>query len=374
MISIRGYDYNLRKIEVLIEREKIFKVNYLDQNEKVRNRYIIPGFIEIHSHGGYNFDFVSGEQKKLLLFLNKIALKEGTTSICGTTITTDFAKIRNTFKNLSPYINKKNNGANFIGWHMEGPFISKIKKGAHPINQIIDPTILNINQYLKDYFEQVKIITVAPELTSKQSLLYLKKKNIIVSAGHMNANKNQFLEKEKYGIKSITHFNNAMQKNENIDDNSLSEYILNNDQLYIEFINDRIHNSKKLADKIHKIKAKDKIMLVTDSLQIKGLKNGVYHGPNGDIVKRNGAAWFKNKTLNGSCYSMHKGFKDWIKYQKGSIKEAINVTSTNQARLLNLKKGEIKEGYDADILSLNFKFKIKEVYVMGNKILENKWK
>lgn len=374
MISIKGYDSNLRKIEVIIKNNKIFKINLLKNEEKIKKRYIIPGFIELHSHGGYGFDFVSGDQRKMLSFLNKIAIKEGTTSICGTTITTDFEKTRTTFKNLSPYIDKKLNGANFIGWHMEGPFISKIKKGAHPENEIVDPIILNINKYLKDYFNKIKIITIAPELTPKQTLLYLKNKNIIVSAGHMNANKMQFIEKEKYGIKSITHFNNAMQKNNDKNDNSLSEYILNNNDLYIEFINDRIHNSKELADKIYKRKADDKIMLVTDSLQIKGLKNGIYPGPNGNIVKKNNAAWFENKTLNGSCYSMYQGFKDWMKYQKASIQEAINVTSRNQAKLLNLKKGEIKEGYDADILILGSKFSIKEVYIMGDKILENKWK
>ncbi|CRX37144.1 / nagA_2 / N-acetylglucosamine-6-phosphate deacetylase / 5566:6681 Forward [Candidatus Hepatoplasma crinochetorum] len=374
MISIKGYDANLKKIEVFIKDNKIFKINYLKSEEKIKKRYIIPGFIELHSHGGYGFDFVSADQKKMLFFLNKLAVKEGTTSICGTTITTDFEKMRKTFRNLSPYIDKKINGANFIGWHMEGPFISKIKKGAHPEDKIIDPIILNVNKYLKDYFSKIKIITLAPELTSKQTLLYLKNKNIIISAGHMNANKKEFMEKEKYGIKSITHFNNAMQKNDDKNDNSLSEYILKNDDLYIEFINDRIHNSKELANKIYNKKAENKIMLVTDSLQIKGLKNGIYSGPNGNIIKRNNAAWFENKTLNGSCYSMHKGFIDWIKYQKASIQEAIDVTSKNQARLLNLKKGVIKEGYDADILILNSKFNIKEVYVMGDKVLENKWK
>ncbi|AHK22128.1 N-acetylglucosamine-6-phosphate deacetylase [Candidatus Hepatoplasma crinochetorum Av] len=370
MIKIRGYNKDLKKIEIILEAGKILNVKVLDQKEIVEKQYIIPGFIEIHSHGGYNFDFVLADQKKLLFFLNKMALNEGVTSILGTTITTDLQKTRKTFKNLSPFINKKLNGANFIGWHMEGPFISKIKKGAHPISEITEPIIKNINKYIDGYFNNIKLITVAPEIINKESLIYLNKKNIIISAGHMNANKKQFIAKEKYGIKSITHFNNAMQKNDDLNDNSLSEYIIKNDNLYIEFINDRIHNSKELADKIYKIKAKDKIMLVTDSLQIKGLKDGIYPGPNGNIYKRDGAAWFENKILNGSCYTMYQGFKDWIKYQKASISEAVAVTSTNQANLLNLKKGKIEKDYDADVLILDFNFKIKDVYVMGNKILE----
>lgn len=370
MIRIRGYNQDSKKIEVVLKDQKILNIKILDQNETVEKQYIIPGFIEMHSHGGYDFDFVLADQKGLLSFLNKSALREGVTSILGTTITTDLAKTRKTFEKLSPFINKKLNGANFIGWHMEGPFISKIKKGAHPISEIITPTIENVNKYIDGYFNKIRVITIAPEVISKEALIYLSKKKIIISAGHMNANKEQFKTKEKYGIKSITHFNNAMQKNDDQNDNSLSEYILNNNNLYIEFINDRIHNTKELADKIYKIKAKDKIMLVTDSLQIKGLKDGIYPGPNGDIYKRDGAAWFENKILNGSCYTMYQGFKDWIKYQKASISEAVAVTSTNQANLLNLKKGQIKEGYDADILILDSAFKIKDVYVMGNKISE----
>ncbi len=354
MKTIYGYDQFERKIKLIIEDNKIGNIIFLDDSEPVPEQYIIPGFIETHTHGGYDFDWISGDEEKMKIFLHNVAKNEGVTSVVGTTITTDKDKIINTLNNLSKYVNQLNNGATFIGWHIEGPFINKEKKGAHPPEKMAKLTIENIKAYLGSHLDTIRIVTIAPELSDVEAIQYLLQNNIISFAGHTMAKKDDVLNNIKNGVKAITHFNNAMIKY-NTDGDSLAKYAISSDDLYIEFINDGIHNSLELANVIKDQKPRNKLILITDSLHIKGLKDGVYPGPNWDIIKRDGAAWTPEGILNGSVYTMNNAFKDWIIKHNASIDDAVLATSTNAATLLQLNKGKIEKGYDADLALINRK-------------------
>ncbi len=368
-MEIKGYDQFHKKIKLVIKEDKIDEVIYLSKDEYVPSQYIIPGFIETHTHGGYGFDWISGEKEGMKNFLLNVAKNEGVTSVVGTTITTDKDKIKNTLSKLSKYINSSEvDGAKFIGWHIEGPFINKEKKGAHPPEKMVKLTINNIRDYLGENLKDIKIVTIAPELSDVEAIRYLKENNIISFAGHSVATKDDVVNNIDNGIKCITHFNNAMIKY-GTDGDSLAKYAISSDELYIEFINDGIHNSKELALKIKEQKPKDKLILITDSLHIKGLKDGIYPGPNWDIIKRDGAAWTPEGILNGSVYTMIEAFKDWVTKYNSTIDDAVLATSTNAAKLLNLKKGKIQKGYDADILLIDKKtLDIKSTIVLGKKI------
>ncbi len=369
MKEILGYNQFDEKIKVIIKNKKIEDVVKLDKDFDVPNQYIIPGFIETHTHGGYDFDWISGDEQKMHNFLYNVAKNEGTTSIVGTTITTDKDKIKNTLNKLSKYVNKDINGANFIGWHIEGPFINEEKKGAHPPEKMVKLTIDNINDYLKDHLKDIRIVTIAPELSDWEAIKYLNDNNVISFAGHTMATKDDVVDNIKNGIKCITHFNNAMIKYDTEGD-SLAKYAISSNDLYIEFINDGIHNSKELAKLIKEKKPKDKLILITDSLHIKGLEDGTYPGPNWNIIKRDGAAWTPEGILNGSVYTMNQAFKDWVNKYNTTLNEAVLATSTNAANLLKIKKGKIEKEYDADILLIDKNnLDIIKTIVLGKEII-----
>ncbi len=369
---IKGLDFDDNKINVVVKNGVIAEVNKIDKgNEEDYQNYIIPGFIETHTHGGYNFDWSYGSLEEAKAFLNKVAFHEGVTSVVGTTITTKKETIRKTLQNLSPLVNESINGATFIGWHIEGPFISKEKKGAHPEEYLLPVTIKNLDEYLKGHYHDIRILTEAPENGSVEATKYLSMQKINPFAGHSLASADLVKKHIANGLKGITHFNNAMIKY-GTEGDSLAKYAIKSDDLYIEFINDGVHNSKDLAKQIRHDKPHDKLMLVTDSLHVKGLKDGVYPGINWDIHKKDGAAYTPTGVLNGSTYQMINGFRDWINQFDASIEEAVMITSTNQARLLGLKKGKIEVGYDADILILNKDLIIEKTYVNGKLISEDK--
>lgn len=360
-MKLKGYLTNNKKVEITIDENIITNVEELSCD--VPNQYIVPGFIETHSHGGYNFDFIHQDLKGAKNFLNKIALLEGTTSIIGTTITTDKEKVINAINSHKELVNKKHNGANLLGYHIEGPFINPEKKGAHPVEKMLSPNFDNIKEFLSSNFDLMKLITIAPELSDKETLKKLHDSNVVLFAGHTMANKEDV---ENTFIEGITHFNNAMVKYEQ--GGSLAKWSLYSNDIYIEFINDGIHNSLELAREIYKNKPKDKLILITDSLHIKGLEDGEYPGPNWTITKKDGAAWTPEGILNGSVYTQLKAFQDWVNIIGATLEEAQLATSTNAANLFKLNKGKIKKGYDADIILLDKDLNLLKTFVNGKEI------
>ncbi|NOQ50339.1 MAG: N-acetylglucosamine-6-phosphate deacetylase [Mycoplasmataceae bacterium] len=366
-MKIKGLNFNNEAIEVEIKDGKIVEIKTLTKT-KLTN-YIIPGFIDNHTHGGYGFDWIDANKTKTLKYLKEVALKEGTTSVCGTTITTAPEIVLKAIETNKELVNEPLNGANLIGFHLEGPFINPLKKGAHPIQYMKPLTKTNLFAVIgSDNLKYFKIITFAPELsTVKDVTEIIKEHELNLQVGHSVARKKDVKKYLKHNLRGITHFNNAMIKYDTRD-SSLAKWGLKTKELYIEFINDGVHNSLELAQNIYLNKPKDKVMLITDSLHVKGLADGDYQGPNWKITKRDGAAFTPEGVLNGSTYTMHNAFKDWIKMVGATMEEAILVTSTNQAKYLGLNKGKIEIGYDADILVLDQKLEIKQVIVNGKEI------
>ncbi len=366
MTVIKGKNQFDQNIEVEMEKGIIKSISFLPESENLTN-YIVPGFIEIHSHGGYGFDWINPDVEAAKKFLYEIAKNEGTTSILGTTITTSSDKIQAALSINKVLIGEHINGANLIGFHLEGPFINPQKKGAHPVEYMKPLTLKNLEQVVdKHNINTLRTITFAPELTTKKDVLDVAKLGIKLQIGHSMATDNDY-EKVHELVSAITHFNNAMIKY-NQPNNSLAKIGLKNKDLYVEFINDGVHNSKELAKLILEQKPEDKIILITDSLHVKGLADGDYSGPNWKITKKNGAAWTPEGILNGSVYTLDKAFRDWINLG-ATINQAVHATSTNAAKYLGLKKGKIQEGYDADIVILDSNLKVIKTYVNGEEII-----
>ena len=199
------------------------------------DNYIIPGFVDLHCHGGNGFDTMGGI--KSIENLSFYHLKNGTTTLLPTTITASLADSVKALKGLNNFINESKNKTNIIGVHLEGPFISPFKLGAQPDKTQI-PNLDFITNIEKE--AKIKVITIAPELDGAEKLIKdLIKKNINVQIGHSVCGYESCIKIMKNNKVGFTHLYNAMSGNHHRKPGVLTAALLNGE--YAEIICDLFH-------------------------------------------------------------------------------------------------------------------------------------
>jgi N-acetylglucosamine-6-phosphate deacetylase len=362
----------------IIKKESSIKIGYLVFDDKIvafgkgdlpeeysnleildaKNNYVFPGMIDIHTHGACGFDFLDVNEEKLneiISFFNK----NGVTSFLATTVSADALKLKRVLSRFEGFIGKYDS---LIGVHLEGPFLSKIKSGAHQEKYLTKPNLELINKFS----EIIKVITYAPETDPDHLLKKVINKGIILSAGHTNCS---YEESEKYldYIKSATHIFNAMP-NMHHRIPMITTAILLSD-LYTEVIADKVHLHPAFLNLIYKLK-KDKIILVTDSISATGKPDGVYRLGNQKININEGIARVNNtETLAGSTLKLIDGVRNFYNVTNASIEEVVSYVTSNPANLLGLKdRGYIKKDYRADFVIANKSLSKENVLIGGKEI------
>tara|TARA_Y100000590_G_C15620894_1_gene977522 strand:+ start:253 stop:1338 length:1086 start_codon:yes stop_codon:yes gene_type:complete len=333
-----------------ISEEKNFEIDNI----------IIPGFIDLHCHGGNGFDTMGGLES--IKKLSKYHLLNGTTAMLPTTLTATLNDTRKALIGLNDLIKKNKYTTNIIGTHLEGPFINSDKLGAQPPFAQL-PNIDFIKEIQK--IALIRIVTLAPELKDSEKLIdYLINNNIKVQIGHSLADYDNCIKlMDKHAI-GFTHLYNAMS---GIDHHNPGVTIAAlNRADYAEIICDLIHVSKANIYLAHK--SIPGLYAISDSISATGMPDGNYDFSNFKIKKRHGIAMINGKTLAGSVINMHDTFKKLISINL-SLQEAVAMTSYNPAKYLNEKKlGYIKKGFYSNLLILNNQFDIKEIYLYGKLI------
>ena len=357
-ISGKIINHNKSFLGEVIFDDKIKEVNKLTSLDI--DQYIIPGFIDLHCHGGNGFDTMEGS--KSIENLSKFHLNKGTTTLLPTTMTGTFDK---TFKALKDFnLNfKNNNKKNILGVHLEGPFINNKKLGAQP-NYAIEPSFEFVEEISK--IADIKIVTLAPELDGADKLIdSLIKSKINVQIGHSLAEYKCCREIMKEYPIGFTHLYNAMSGNDHRNPGVLTAALSHSK--YAEIICDFNHVSEP-AIKIAK-KCIERLYAVTDAIGATGLDNGFYDFIDMAIEKKDNVAVLKNSsTLAGSVIDMHTTFINLLQINF-SLEEAVAMTSYNAAQYINEKKlGHIEENLISNFLVLDSFFKIKEIYLNGRKI------
>ena len=344
-------------INGVIEFDKsITKISKL--NDVSSQNYIIPGFIDLHCHGGGGFDTMQG--RDAIKSMSKYHLKNGTTSLLATTWTSTFDKTIDSLKDFNSMINEK---SNLLGVHLEGPFINPNKLGAQPpLTQI--PSKDFINKVMKE--ANVKTITLAPEVEGMDEFIpFLSEKKINVQFGHTLATSEcceKFLKKYKV---SFTHLYNAMSDNNHRNPGVLSAALSKG--MFAEIICD-LHHVTKEAIYIAK-KCIPHLYAITDSIGASGLADGDYKFDNVDITKKDKKVTLKDtETLAGSIITMHETFLNLLKIDI-SIMDAVKMTSYSASRYLkNNSIGYIKEGNKSNFIVLNKDYNIEQIFMNGNLI------
>jgi len=355
-VSGKIVNYNSSYIGDVYFSEKINELKIKDSDDY--NNIIIPGFIDLHCHGGHGFDVMEGSQS--IIEMSKYHLRHGTTSIMPTTWTNT---LENTISALKGFNEIKSDNQNILGIHLEGPFINPDKLGAQP-NLTEKPSLDFIKKILK--IADVKIITLAPEIDGMQEFINdLVELNIKVQFGHTLADFSCCDKIMKDYEVGFTHLYNAMSGNDHRSPGVLSAALSNGN--FAEIICDNIHVSKQAIKIAHKCISG--LYAITDSISASGLNDGEYIFANNNIKKENNSVKIKSDgTLAGSIITMDQTFKNLISMDF-SLEEAVALTSYNASKYLNLNNiGIIQKNFLSNFLILDKEFNLKEVYIRGKKI------
>lgn len=338
--------------DVLIRGGKIRKIGKgiprnLDSKKiltiDAKSNFVSSGFIDIHIHGCTSS-------------ISKTQARFGTTSFLRALSTDEINSIDKVLKEPS----RDSGGAKFLGFYLEGPFISKVKCGAQDKRFILKPDKTELAAILKKCGRLIKAITVAPELEGIRPLIkFIRKKGIVVSCGHTNATFEEAKRGFVDGIKLATHLFNAMSGIEARSPGA-SCAALAGKNIFCEVILDGAHIHPEIFELVLALKGKDKIILITDSIAACDLKDK-------SIGKFKFIYKMQNGTIAGSNLTLNVALKNSVRFGRLDLKDAIKFVTVNPAKLLRIdnRKGTLEEGKDADIVIFDKNFDVKMTMVEG---------
>ena len=333
---------------------------------------IVPGFIDQHMHGCCGYEVMNGTKHAITKIAEGIK-SEGVTSFVATTSTNSIECIDKSLNAISEFIQDDNKELpELLGVHLEGPFISKIYRGAHLEEYIIKPNVSVMKHFIESSNKSIKIVAYAPEEDENYKFLeYIDKNKIIASIGHSNETYNSISNLIKKGLKSVTHTYNAQKPIHHREVGVVGASLLF-DELYTELICDGVHVSKEAVRLLVKNKPIDKIVLVTDSLSVKGLVDGIYQEIDQIIYMINQEPRLEDGTLAGSTLKMNQAIKNLIDFTNISFSDAIKCATENPAKLLNIfdKIGSIKVGKLANFAVVDKDLNVYQTVRCGRIIFE----
>jgi N-acetylglucosamine-6-phosphate deacetylase len=362
--------------KVLIFNDKI--VDILDEEDfekkcmahvmniiDAHGKYVSPGFIDIHIHGSGGKDTMDGEASDLRIICETIA-KSGVTGFLPTTMTMEKEKIYKALDSVKIASAENIKGAKILGAHMEGPFISRKYKGAHKTEHIIKPDF----EFIKNYKDIIKIITMAPEEDLQFNFIKRVKNNsdIVLSMGHTASDYETAMEAVEAGISNASHIFNAMSAFHHRAPGAVGAVLKSN--ISFELIADTLHIHPAVFQILLNAKGKDKMILITDSMRAGYMKDGKWELGGQEVIVENNSARLNDGTLAGSILTLNKAVLNMMKYTDLKIYEAVALASLNPAKLINIDnaKGSIKIGKDADLIIFDEELKV-DLSISGGKII-----
>lgn len=347
-----------------IKDNKIIAINEGNTNKKgldLKNKIIVPGFIDLHTHGGYGVDLLNDDVESIKRFAERLP-HEGVTKFCLASIASSIENLSFLMLRVKDYMQNINfnvEGSKMLGIHLEGPFLSSKFKGAHSEELIIKPSIELMNKWIKESNNNISLVSYAIEEQDGEFTKFLQSKNIIASVGHSNATYNEVMLEIPKGLSYVCHLYNAMSNINHRNPGVVLAGLVSD--LLVELIVDGHHLHSDIVKWTFKQKTANNIILVTDSVSCKGLVDGEYFLGKKSIVKKNDIVYLKDtNTLAGSIASFNNCWKNMINITNCSLLEAVKMSSVNAAKKLNIFDitGSIAINKLADIVVLDEHYEI----------------
>lgn len=316
---------------------------------------VVPGFIDEHIHGALGSDAMDGSVEALSNIATAVA-SEGTTGFLATTMTQSPENIKNALNAVKEYIeSKQSGGAEVIGVHLEGPFISPKHIGAQPLEYVAKPSAETMQKYVDYSGNNIKIVSLAPEMEGAEELIkYLTENKIVASIAHTGAKYKDCENAINWGMTNVTHTYNAQTGLHHRDAGVVGAALLKN-ELSCELICDLIHVSVPAIKLVVKNKPSDKVILITDAMRAKHMPDGESELGGQLVIVKNGEARLSDGTLAGSVLKMNDAVKNVHLSAGVPLETAIDFATANPAKNLGIydSVGSIKVGKRANITVLD---------------------
>jgi len=345
------------KIKTLLLDSAVQVVDY-------KENILVPGFIDMHTHGGMGVDFIYPSDEKV----NKVAkcyASEGVTSFCTSTmvIHPDLEKeFLEKLGNLAPTTYARN-----LRIHLEGPHMNVKYHSLMDKRYLRDPDIEEMKENLRITNNRIKMITMAPELEGSQEFIeFCKEQGIVVMLGHSNATTQEALDALKWGASGFTHLYNAMSPHVHRNPGMVTAALMSDG--YSELIVDGYHIDPKVVKLTYDIIGSDHLMLITDSMPGKKMGDGdVIFGGLPCKVKNNKAYVIESGRIAGSMIGMDDNFRNIIEYTGCTLVDAVKMSSHNIAKCLKVDDitGSIAIGKFADFVILDDEYQVIDTYLEG---------
>ena len=342
-------------------------------SESPAEAILAPGFVDIHMHGGAGLDVMRAAPGELPR-LNKFLTTHGVTGYFPTTVAAPLDQTCAALERLADAIEaaQASNGesdaiqARPLGIHLEGPFLSHKRRGVHPPEYLLDPTLEIFERLWQAARGHVRMMTIAPELPGALEVIAeAARRKVCVSIGHSDA----VLEAARAGVRAgarhATHTFNAMRPLDHRDPGILGE-VLTDPQLSADIIADGIHVAPEVIQIFLRAVGLERSVLITDAMAAAGMPDGTYQlGPIQVEVKDGKAT--NNGTLAGSVLTMDRAVRNITRFSHWTLREAVRAATLNATRAVGLAQhGELAPGAEANIIVLSPDGEVRRTIVRGH--------
>ncbi len=344
------------------------------------HKYIAPGFIDIHTHGGGGHDFMDGTVEAYLGAAETHA-RYGTTALLPTTLTSTFDELINTFAVYKEAARKNTKGAKFLGLHLEGPYFAYNQRGAQDPKYLRNPEPEEYNRILSESDDIVRW-SLAPELPGAFDFgKVLVSKGILTSIAHSDAIYEEVLDAFNAGFTHVTHLYSAMStvtRRNAFRYAGVLEAAYLIDDMTVEIIADGVHLPKSLLQFVYKFKGPEKTALCTDSMRGAGMPDGesilgsLEKGQR--VIVEDGVAKLPDRTaFAGSVATTDRLVRTMVKVAEVPLIEAVKMMTLTPARIMKIdqQKGSVRKGKDADLVVFDNNINVSYTILEGNVIYGN---
>lgn len=332
---------------------------------------VVPGFVDIHVHGGGGGDVMRGSVESLQT-ISAFHARGGTTSFLATTLTAPRAQILSVLEAVRSAMRSSMLGAEILGAHLEGPFLSPAQAGAHNLEHIRPAQPAEVDCLL-EYSEEIRVVTAAPEIPGGLELgRMLHQHGIVASIGHSDARYPDVVKAVEAGYRHVTHLFCGMSRWVNIRGEKtagVSEAALLLDDLTVELIADGNHVPPHMMDLALRAKRPGQVCLVTDAIPFAGLPPGTYRLGGMEILTTPTAARMADGSGNaGSVATMIQLVQQMVTNVGVSLRDAAAMATIVPARIIGMdfRKGVLAPGMDGDVVVLTENLRVSMTVVRGS--------
>lgn len=355
--------------------ERIYKAHELGELDltgavDAQGSWLLPGFIDVHVHGGFGADFMDASSESLET-ITRFHGTKGTTAMLATSVTASREALDAVISATDTYIRGGMPYAQLIGVHLEGPFISPKWSGAQNPEFISLPT----SEWLEDWHARfpglIKMMTLAPEREGAMEVIqWLSDHGIVAAAGHTDADYETIERAVEHGLSHAVHTFNAMTPLHHRNPGTVGA-VLTDPRIHAEIIADGVHVHPAGVQLLTQTKKQHNLIMITDAISAAGLEDGDYKLGGLDVIMKDGICRLKEGgSLAGSTLTMIDAFKFMVNKIGVSVQQASEYASGNPARQMGVadRMGSIARGKQADFLLVSPSLDLERAWVLGREL------